>query len=84
MLFQNVSVPMGRLPRHQVCLDLLGHVHNLFYMLLLRKCVPSACVAISVVIFYLKIVLVLNNSDFHMSHEAHCCQFLSTDKFKHL
>lgn len=26
---QNVSVPVDRLPRHWVCLVLLGHVHNL-------------------------------------------------------
>lgn len=27
---RNVSVPVGKLPRNWICLDLLGHVHNLF------------------------------------------------------
>lgn len=66
----NASVSIDRLSRH-LGLDLLGHVRNLFYMLLLKKCVPSACIAISVLISFPKIVLVLNNSDFHMSPYKH-------------
>lgn len=70
---QKVSVPVDKLPKHQICLVLLENAQNLFYVLLLRKCVPSACVVFSILISFPKIVLLLNKSDFHMFYKAHCC-----------